>query len=795
MPRLRRIAFVCTILGVALLGLVLAAGGGWLVAIGGSAYYAIAGLLLLVTAVLLARRDDRALWVYAILLLGTLVWAVWEVGLDFWALVPRGDILAPLGLWLLLPFITRELEGHGFLPVSRNRKLPLALAVLASTGVLVASLLQDPQDIAGTLPQADASNPKAADAADMPDADWRSYGRTQFGNRYSPLAAITPQNVQNLKVAWTFRTGDLKGPDDPTEITDEVTPIKINDTLYLCSPHQMLFALDAATGALKWKFDPKIVFNRAFQHMTCRGVSYFETKADSRLPDGSVPSPECPARIFLPTNDGRLFALNAKDGTPCQDFGKDGQIDLKEGMSVTTNGFYEATSPPVVTAKAVIVAGAVIDNYSTKEPSGVIRAFDVHAGKLLWAFDPGNPNPNEPASETHHYVANSPNSWTISAYDAKLGLIYIPTGVQTPDTWGGNRTVDGERYASSLLVLNADTGKLAWSYQTVHHDLWDMDLPAQPSLVDIKRPDGSVIPAIYAPTKTGDIFVLDRRDGKLIVPAPEKPVPQGAAPGDRTSPTQPFSELTFRPSDRLTGADMWGATMVDQLACRIIFHRLRYEGIFTPPSVQGTLVFPGNLGMFEWGGIAVDPTRQIAIANPIAVPFVSRLIPRSDSNPDTPKADDLPGSEVGIQPQYGVPFGVKLGPLLSPLGLPCKQPPWGYIAGIDLKTHKIVWMHRNGTVRDSTRIPLPFKLGVPALGGPIVTAGGVAFMTGTMDAYIRAYDVTTGQQLWEDRLPAGGQSTPMSYEANGKQFIVTAAGGHGSFGTKLGDYVIAYTLP
>ncbi|CAM5771475.1 glucose dehydrogenase [Labrys miyagiensis] len=795
MPRLRRIAFFCTILGVALLGLVLAAGGGWLVAIGGSAYYAIAGLLLLVTAVLLARRDDRALWVYAILLLGTLVWAVWEVGLDFWALVPRGDILAPLGLWLLLPFITRELEGHGFLPVSRNRKLPLALAVLASTGVLVASLLQDPQDIAGTLPQADASNPKAADAADMPDADWRSYGRTQFGNRYSPLAAITPQNVQNLKVAWTFRTGDLKGPDDPTEITDEVTPIKINDTLYLCSPHQMLFALDAATGALKWKFDPKIVFNRAFQHMTCRGVSYFETKADSRLPDGSVPSPECPARIFLPTNDGRLFALNAKDGTPCQDFGKEGQIDLKEGMSVTTNGFYEATSPPVVTAKAVIVAGAVIDNYSTKEPSGVIRAFDVHAGKLLWAFDPGNPNPNEPASETHHYVANSPNSWTISAYDAKLGLIYIPTGVQTPDTWGGNRTVDGERYASSLLVLNADTGKLAWSYQTVHHDLWDMDLPAQPSLVDIKRPDGSVIPAIYAPTKTGDIFVLDRRDGKLIVPAPEKPVPQGAAPGDRTSPTQPFSELTFRPSDRLTGADMWGATMVDQLACRIIFHRLRYEGIFTPPSVQGTLVFPGNLGMFEWGGIAVDPTRQIAIANPIAVPFVSRLIPRSDSNPDTPKADDLPGSEVGIQPQYGVPFGVKLGPLLSPLGLPCKQPPWGYIAGIDLKTHKIVWMHRNGTVRDSTRIPLPFKLGVPALGGPIVTAGGVAFMTGTMDAYIRAYDVTTGQQLWEDRLPAGGQSTPMSYEANGKQFIVTAAGGHGSFGTKLGDYVIAYTLP
>jgi quinoprotein glucose dehydrogenase len=272
-------------------------------------------------------------------------------------------------------------------------------------------------------------------------------------------------------------------------------------------------------------------------------------------------------------------------------------------------------------------------------------------------------------------------------------------------------------------------------------------------------------------------------------------VPQGAAQGDRTAPTQPFSALTFRPQQDLTGADMWGATIFDQLACRILFHQLRYEGTFTPPSEQGTLVFPGNLGMFEWGGLAVDPVRQIAIANPIAIPFVSKLLPRGPDNPDAPNGAHPPGSEIGVQPMYGTPFGVVLHPFLSPIGLPCMRPPWGYMAAIDLKTMKIAWMHKNGTIRDVAPLPIPIKMGVPALGGPIVTAGGVAFLTGTEDDYIRAYDVTDGQQLWEDRLPAGGQSTPMSYAVDGHQYVVTAAGGHGSFGTKRGDYVIAYRLP
>jgi quinoprotein glucose dehydrogenase len=321
-----------------------------------------------------------------------------------------------------------------------------------------------------------------------------------------------------------------------------------------------------------------------------------------------------------------------------------------------------------------------------------------------------------------------------------------------------------------------------------------MDLPSQPTLIDLQTQTG-VVPAIMQPAKTGNLFVLDRRTGVPIVPAPERAVPQGAAPGDRVSPTQPFSELTFRPEAKLTGADMWGATIFDQLACRIIFHRLRYEGTFTPPSLQGTLVFPGNLGIFEWGGIAVDPQRQIAIANPMNIPFVSKLVPRGKDNPAAPNDAHPSGSENGVQPMYGTPYGVELNPMLSPIGLPCLRPPWGYMAGVDLKTHKIVWMHRNGTIRDSSPIPIPIKMGVPMLGGPMTTAGGVAFLTSTLDYYIRAYDVSTGEQLWQDRLPAGGQSTPMTYAVDGQQFVVTAAGGHGSFGTKLGDYVIAYSLP
>lgn len=357
-----------------------------------------------------------------------------------------------------------------------------------------------------------------------------------------------------------------------------------------------------------------------------------------------------------------------------------------------------------------------------------------------------------------------------------------------------------ERYANSILALDASTGHLIWHFQTTHHDLWDMDVPAQPSLMDVTKEDGQTVPAIYVLTKTGNVFVLDRRDGRPIVPVTEKPVPQGVARGLQTrgehyAPTQPFSALNLAPRDKLTDKDMWGATMLDQLMCRVMFKRLNYEGIYTPPSENGTLVFPGNLGVFEWGGMSVNRDRQVALANPIGLPFVSRLIPE---DPDRAIGVKGAGTENGVQPMYGTPYGVEINPFLSPLGLPCKAPAWGYVAGVDLQRNQVVWKKRIGTIRDSLPhlFPLPpLKIGMPGLGGPISTAGDVMFVAATQDDYLRAFDVSNGHLLWEARLPAGGQATPMTYAAGGRQYVVIMAGGHGSFGTRMGDYLVAYALP
>lgn len=773
--------------------------GGWLLALGGSAYYVLAAIVLAAVALAYWRGSSLSLWLYAVWLIVTLGWSLWEAGTDFWALAPRVDIWFLFGLWLLLPWASRSLVGRSAAP-----KALMGAAMVATLGVLGYALLHDPQEVNGTIAR---SQPAAVQpVAGVAPQDWPAYGRTEAGVRYSPLAQINERNVKDLKVAWTYHTEDFKTANDSGETTNEVTPIKVGDKVFLCTAHQFLDALDASTGKRLWRFDPHLKADRTFQHMTCRGVSYHDAGNPERFaksasrPSGSAPSSVCPRKVILPVNDGRLIAVNADTGQACSDFGRGGEIDLQANMPYPYPGGYNPTSPPVVTASTIVIGGSVTDNLSNREPSGVIRGYDVNTGALRWVFDTGAQDPNQMPGEKGLFAHNSPNAWAPLAYDAGSDTVYVPTGVGTPDIWGGDRSELKERYANAVLALDASTGRLIWHFQTTHHDLWDMDVPSQPSLLDLRLPSGQTVPAIYVLTKTGNVFVLNRTTGAPILPVHERAVPQTVqrgpqTRGERYSPTQPFSPLNLAPAERLDGAKMWGATMFDQLACRIIFHRLNYEGIYTPPSENGTLVFPGNLGVFEWGGMSVNPDRQVALMNPLALPFVSRLIPEKADRPHTERGA---GTENGIQPMYGVPYGVEIKPFLSPLGLPCKQPAWGFVTGVDLQTHEVVWKKRIGTIRDSLpalfQLP-PLKIGVPGLGGVISTAGNVMFVAATQDNYLRAYNVSNGDLLWEARLPAGGQATPMTYEADGRQYVLIMAGGHGSFGTKMGDSLMAYALP
>jgi quinoprotein glucose dehydrogenase len=790
------------LLGILLLlmGLALLAGGIKLSMLGGSLYYLLAGLGLIVTGILLLAGRSAALGLYGVVLFASSVWALWEVGLDWWQLVPRLSLLFVLGVVLLLPWFRRPLLRNGPAPLGTA---VLSVAVILAGGSAIGSQFTHPGEISGELGR-DTSD-LASTAPAMPEGDWQAYGRTEFGDRYSPLKQITPANAGQLQEAWRIRTGDMPTAKDPVEITNQNTPLKVNGMLYACTAHSKVLALDPDTGKEIWRFDPQIQGPngddfRGWAHMTCRGVSYYDeanfTKADAistpaTLSDaGKAIATSCPRRLFLPTADARLIAINADTGKVCEDFGNKGAVDLKAGIGPFTPGGYYSTSPTAITRNLVIIGGHVTDNESTNEPSGVIRAFDVHDGHLVWNWDAGNPDETTPLPAGRTYTRNSPNMWSLASVDEKLGMIYLPLGNQMPDQWGGNRSPGAEKFSAGTVALDLDTGKLRWNYQFTHHDLWDMDVGSQPTLLDMKTADG-VKPALIQPTKQGSLYVLDRRDGKPIVPIQEVPAPTGAVEGDHTAPTQARSDLNLLPPP-LEEKGMWGATPFDQMLCRIQFKELRYEGQYTPPSIQGSLVYPGNVGVFNWGSVSVDPVRQLLFTSPNYMAFVSKLVPRAEVAADSKRESET----SGVQPNAGAPYAVIMHPFMSPFGVPCQAPAWGYVAGVDLTTAKVVWKHKNGTSRDSSPVPIGLPIGVPSMGGSMVTAGGVGFLSGTLDQYIRAYDVKNGKELWKSRLPAGGQATPMSYTGkDGQQYVLVVVGGHGSLGTKMGDYVIAYKLP
>lgn len=625
--------------------------------------------------------------------------------------------------------------------------------------------------------------------------DWPAYGRDGSGARYAPLAQITRDNVNKLQVAWTYRTGanEVKGR-AAEKAAFEATPILIDGTLYLSTPYSTVIALDPATGQERWKYDAQIDLTRNYSEVTSRGVSSWPASA------GKSKAAIVARRIFIATLDARLIALDAATGKPCVDFGASGEVDLKRDVNLRDyKGYlnYQVTSPPAVIGDLVIVGSSIGDNGPPDSERGVVRAFNAITGKQVWAWDPIPRDAKDRARKTWADTSadrnGAANAWSIISVDEKRGLVFVPTSSPSPDFYGGARKGDN-RYANSVVALRATTGKVAWSFQVVHHDLWDYDVAAQPMLVEIKR-DGKLIPAVVAATKMGMLFVLHRETGKPLFPVEERPVPPSDVPGEQASATQPFPRLprSLVPQ-RLTPDDAWGFNDAERVACREKIASFKSGSIYTPPSLQGTVFLPGNVGGVNWGGMAYDPTRNLLLAANNRLATVVRLIPREEFGKARKQgADNRLKGEFGSQD--GTPYGMYREVLMSPMGIPCNAPPWGALSAVDLATGKLKWEKPLGYIPQAGMIAGSKEWGSITLGGPIVTAGGLAFVASTFDPHLRAFDVESGKELWTVELPAAAQATPMSYQVGGKQYVVICAGGHGKLGTKRGDHVVAFALP
>jgi quinoprotein glucose dehydrogenase len=626
--------------------------------------------------------------------------------------------------------------------------------------------------------------PAAAEDRGEPFAEWPYYGGDAGGSRYSPLAEINRSNVAELRIAWEYHTGDVSdGSGGRRKSAFEATPIVVDGTMYVSTPFNRVIALDPRTGTEKWSFDPKIDLRGPYSEgLINRGVTLWSDRS-------RMGADACARRIFLATIDARLFALDAATGRVCSDFGEAGQIDLTRGIAnIKRRGEYQETSPPAVAGELVIVGSSVADNDRVDSPSGVVRAFDARTGELRWGWSPLAPD----VAPT-----GAGNAWAMLSVDAERGLVFVPTGSPSPDYHGLRRPGDN-KWANSVVALSAGSGELAWGFQLVHHDLWDYDTASQPVLATLRR-NGAQRPVVIAGNKTGNLFILDRQSGTPVFGVGERPVPASDAEGEMASPTQPFP-LAPPPlvPQRLTAEDAWGFAAGDRDACRALMRELRAEGIFTPPSVRGTIAFPGNLGGMNWSSGAFDAQRQTFVTNVNMLAMEVHLIPRALYEP-IEKSAKRGEFRAEVSPQHGTPYGMSRRVLQSPLstvGAPCNPPPWGSLVAVDLGAARIRWNVPLGTTSDLFA-NVPAIQGTPNLGGPIITAGGLVFIASALDNFLRAFDVDTGAELWKGRLPAGGQAMPMTYRlrSGGKQYVVIAAGGHGKQPTTLGDSLVAFALP
>ena len=781
-------------------GLALAAGGAKLAAVGGSLYFVLMGLASLVAGVLVLRRRRAGAWLYALACVLTLVWAVWDAGLQFWPLISR--LFAPGVLALLVALAYPALTRPASAARGRGAYALAGLLAVALAAGFAGMFVPHPTVVAhGTGPGLTPVDPAHA------QKNWAHYGNTPGGSRFAALDQINRGNVSKLQVAWTYHTGDI-AKSDGNGAEDQTTPLQIGEKVFLCTPHNNLIALDASTGKQLWKRE---INAKSSVWQRCRGLAYFDATAALPPPSVAGASPVAPAllpegancqrRLLTNTIDARLIAVDADTGELCQGFGQNGQVQLKPGLGDAPDPFYQLTSPPLIAGTTVVVGGRVADNVQADMPGGVIRGFDVITGAQRWAFDPGNPQDRQAPTTGKSYVRSTPNSWAPMSYDPASNTVFLPMGSPSTDLYGAERTALDHRYGASVLALDASTGNEKWVYQTVHNDLWDFDLPMQPSLIDFPDGHGGSTPAVIIGTKAGQIYVLDRATGKPLTEVKEVPVKVADIPGEPYSHTQPLSVgMPQIGTQHLREADMWGATIFDQLLCRIAFKQMRYDGLYTAPGTDTSLSFPGSLGGMNWGGLSIDPVHGFAFANDMRLGLWVKMIPQANPGGVASKGGEAVNTGMGAVPLKGTPYAVNKNRFLSALGIPCQAPPYGTLSAIDLKTRQIAWQVPVGTVRDTgplgIRMHLPIPIGMPTLGGTLATQGGLVFIAGTQDFYLRAFDSATGKELWKGRLPVGSQGGPMTYVSakTGKQYVVITAGGARQSPDR-GDYVIAYTLP
>ena len=700
--RARASTFISIGLGIviALLGIALAAGGIQLVTLGGSWYFLCAGAAMFVSGGLIALRKPVGAWLYGLFLVASLVWAVADAGLHFWPLFSRLFMFSAIGLVVLLTY-PQLIRAAGRTPGHRAYAIAGALAVLlvvAAGNMFVAHPSVSPTGNGPGLTAVDPGHEQK---------DWSHYGNTEGGSRFAALDQINRDNVNQLKVAWTYHTGDV-AISDGNGAEDQLTPLQVGNKVFICTPHNNLIALDADTGKELWKNQ---INAQSAVWQRCRGMAYFDATAPIAQPTQANSSPimaatvpagsNCQRRLLTNTIDARLIAVDADTGEFCQGFGNKGQVDLKAGLGNVPDSYYQLSSAPLMAGTTVVVGGRVADNVQTDMPGGVIRGFDVISGNMRWAFDPGNPDDKQAPASGSTYVRSTPNSWAPMSYDPQMNTLFLPMGSSSTDIYGVERTALNHKYGASILALDATTGDEKWVYQTVHNDLWDFDLPMQPSLIDFDKADGSTVPAVVIGTKAGQIYVLDRKTGQPLTDVKEVPVKAADIPNEPYSPTQPLSVgMPQIGAHHLTESDMWGATPFDQLLCRIDFKKMRYDGLYTAPGTDVSLSFPGSLGGMNWGSISTDPVHGFIFINDMRLGLWSQMVPQAKDAKASSGGEAL-NTGMGAVPLKGTPYAVNKNRFLSVAGIPCQAPPFGTLTAIDMKTQKIAWQVPVGTVEDT----------------------------------------------------------------------------------------------